>query len=328
MSKNTLPGESRGDDIDLLDLLSRIRNAFASMFNGIGRGFLVSVAFLFRNVWPLLFSVIIGLVLSLTLKMVSKPFYVSEIILRSNAIPNSDMIEYFGKLTAALKENNYAGISSALSVPLEKASKIDDIRPYWVVDKNKDNVQDYIDYKGSFNVYDTLDQRMQDRFVVEVSLGDPSILPAISKGFLSFPRNNEAFRLKNDFRLKKNTELLTRLAYDIKQLDSLQKVKYFEETRNKIPEKGGQMIFLQEQKTQLVYDDIYNLYQRKQSLEQENELYSDLITVMSDFSIPVKRHNGGFYFGEIAVPACFVITLIILILMSNRKRLKEFYRKY
>jgi hypothetical protein len=328
MSKNSLSEEPKGDDIDLLDLFVRIKRTIGRWFNAFGRGFLISVAFILRNFLTLAFAAIFGLCLSFGLKWATKPLYVSDIILRSNAVPNSDMIEYFSKLTQVLREKNYAGIAASLSISPEKASRIENIKPYWVVDKNRDNIQDYVDYRHIFNVYDTLDQRMQDRFVVEVLVRDPSALPEISKGFLSYARKNEAFRLKNDFRLKKNEELLTRLTYDIKQLDSLQKVKYFEETRNKVPEKGGQMVFLQDQKTQLVYEDIYNLYQRKQSIEQENELYTDLLTVLSDFTIPVKRHNGGLYFGIIAIPASVLITLIALVLISNRKRLKEFYRKY
>ena len=53
------------------------------------------------------------------------------------------------------------------------------------------------------------------------------------------------------------------------------------------------MIFLQEQKTQLVYTEIYSLYYQKQKLEGERDLYNDIVTVLSDFSVPAKRDNGA-----------------------------------
>jgi hypothetical protein len=121
---------------------------------------------------------------------------------------------------------------------------------------------------------------------------------------------------------------LARLDYDILQLDSLQKVKYFEETRNNKSKNGGQMIFLQEQKTQLVYTDIYTLYSRKQALERERDLYSKIVTILSDFPFPVVPENGILYYGKTIIPLFFVITLILLIILANKKKLKEVYNKY
>jgi hypothetical protein len=133
---------------------------------------------------------------------------------------------------------------------------------------------------------------------------------------------------RNRIRLRQNQELLTRLDYDLLQLDSLQKVKYFEETRNMKPNGGGQMIFLQEQKTQLVYPEIYSLYTRKQILETERDLYKGIVTVLSDFSLPSKRENGVTYYGKHVIPFFFFITLSILILLVNRRKLEEIYKKY
>ena len=129
-------------------------------------------------------------------------------------------------------------------------------------------------------------------------------------------------------RLRQNRELLSRLNFDIIQLDSLQKVKYFEETRNMKPSSGGQIVFMQEQKTQLVYNDIYYLYTKKQTLESERDLYKGIVTVFSDFSLPAKRDNGGMYYGQYLIPVFFFITLLILIFLANRKKLSEIYKKY
>jgi hypothetical protein len=116
--------------------------------------------------------------------------------------------------------------------------------------------------------------------------------------------------------------------YDILQLDSLQKVKYFEETRAMQPKGGGQMIFLQQQTTQLIIDDIYNLYTKKQLLEAERDLYNGLVTILSDFSIPALRVNGGGYYAIRTVPIFFFLALLILIILANRRKLGEVYKKY
>ena len=122
--------------------------------------------------------------------------------------------------------------------------------------------------------------------------------------------------------------MLERLTYDIQQLDSLQKVKYFEETRNMKPAAGGQIVFMQEQKTQLVYTDIYNLYTRKQLLEAERDLYKGIVTVINDFSSPTLRNNGTRYYGKQVIPIFFFTTLLVLIFLANRKKLNEVFKKY
>jgi hypothetical protein len=85
---------------------------------------------------------------------------------------------------------------------------------------------------------------------------------------------------------------------------------------------------MQEQKTQLVYNDIYFLYARKQNLESERDLYKGIVTILSDFSLPTKRDNGAMYYGKSIIPFFFLITLLILILTANRRKLQEIYQKY
>ncbi len=191
-----------------------------------------------------------------------------------------------------------------------------------------DSIPDFVDYHNNHDVYDTLNVRMKDRFVIRVKVRDPGSLSLIRDGIVHYANSNAVFMKRNELRLKQYDELLARIDYDILQLDSLQKVKYFEETRNRIPEKGGQMIFLQEQNTQLVYDNIYFLYGRKQNIETEKSLYPEIISLVSDFYQPLKRFNGGFYYGKILIPLVFGLMLLYLIYYRNRKKIKEIYRTY
>lgn len=328
MSKNTAGKEIHNDEIDLLDLFRKMGKTISGWFKALWSAMLVSTVFLLRNFFYLSLGLLVGIGISFLLKWSSKPEYRSEISFRSNTIANSEMIAYMNKLKQYLKEKNYLTLAESLGMSIEKASVISGMEAFWVVDKNMDQIPDYVDYRNKYDVYDTLNSRMQDRFVIMVKLKNPSFLPDIRNGLISYARRDPVFLQKNDFRLRKADELLVRLNYDIKQLDSLQKVKYFEETRKVLPEKGGSMIFLQEQKTQLVYEDIYALYQRKQTLDQEKEIYPDLLTVLSDFYQPAKRYNGGLYYGIVIIPLTFVLMLIFLILNNNSKRLREIYKKY
>jgi hypothetical protein len=316
------------DEIDLLELFRRMGRTVSKWLKAIGRGFLISLFFLLRNIVPLIVSLLIGVGVSYIIKWSNKPLYKSEITLRSNAVSTSEMISYFNKLRLLLIEENYDAVSTLMSIPRDKAVNLKDLKAFWMIDQNKDKIPDYIDYKNRSTAYDTINIRVEDMFAIKVSIADPSDLRLIRDGILTFVNKDEIFKLQNDFRLQKADELLERLNYDIKQLDSLQKIKYYEETKNLRPKEGGQIVFLQEQKTQLVYEDIYNLYSRKQILDKEKDVYPDIITVISDFFQPVKRFNGGFYYGKVIIPVIFGLMLIYLIMFRNRKKLKELYKRY
>jgi hypothetical protein len=248
--------------------------------------------------------------------------------LRDNSGTTSEIISKINKLHAFCSENNQVALSIALTMKPESVKNISDISAYWIIDMSKDGIPDYVDYKGNHGAYDTINIRMQDRFDIRVKINSPQDLNLVRDGIIKFIESDSLYQQRNRLRLRQNLDLLTHLNYDILQLDSLQKVKYFEETRNMKPSGGGQIVFMQEQKTQLVYGDIYALFERKQKLESEQDLYKGVVTVLSDFTFPTRRDNGAMYYGKQVIPIVFLITLLILIILSNRKRLEEVYKKY
>jgi hypothetical protein len=328
MSESTNTNTSKNEEIDLLDLFKRMGRSLGKMFSAIGRGILISSVFLFRNWLPLLLSLILGVGVSYLFKISSSSFYTSDMVIRNNAVPSADMMSYLNRLHTFCNEGNKEALIVALSLNSETIDNIIDINSHWIIDKNRDGIPDYVDYRDKHDVYDTVNIMMLDRLNLSVRIKSPQELITLKKGILAYINSDSLFIQKNRLRIRQNNELYARLEYDILQLDSLQKVKYFEETRNRQPQSGGQMIFLQEQKTQLVYTDIYALYSRKQSLESERDIYPDIVTVLSDFSIPAERENGLIYYCKKYIPLFFILTLLILIIISNRKKIKEIYDKY
>jgi len=318
----------KNEEIDLLDLFKRMGRSISRFLNFIGRGFLASVVFLLKNWLPLGLSLVAGIGTSLLLKTVFPPIYKGEIVLKSNAVSTSEMISFVNRLHVFCTEENTPMLASSLSIGNETAKQITDIRAFWIIDKNNDGVPDYVDYMNNHSVYDTLDIRMADRLDIRIKARSPQDLGIVKSGILKYILSDSLFRQRNNVRIQQNQELLTRLSYDIKQLDSLQKVKYFEETRNNIPKTGGQIVFLQEQKTQLVYTDIYNLYDRKQSLELQQLIYKDIVTLISDITIPFKPITRTLYYGVVVIPLLFFLTLIILIMIRNKTSLKETYNRF
>jgi hypothetical protein len=328
MSESIQNNTPRNDEIDLLDLFRRMGKTLNKWANAVGRAILLSIVFMVRRWLPLGFSIILAVGGSYLLKNLSDSSYKSDLVLRNNLVSNSDLIAYINKLHKFCLEDNKIGLANSLELSEQKINNILDISAFWIIDKGRDGIPDEVDYSNSHNIYDTLNVRMQDRFDISVTIKEPQDLGTIKNAILSYIQRDSLFQLRNRVRLRQNGELLMRLNYDILQLDSLQKVKYFEETRNRTPKLGGQMIFLQEQKTQLIYVDIYSLYARKQALESERDLFKDIVTIISDFSLPYRRENGGLYYAKRLVPVFFSITLLLLILLANRKKIKEIFIKY
>jgi hypothetical protein len=340
MSEITTNKNVRDDEIDLLDLFKRMGRTLNRWSMALGKAFLISVVFILKRWLPLGLSVIAGLGISYLLKTSSASFYTSDLvfrnnlalmdkkILRDNSGTTSEIISKINKLHTFCSGNDQAALALALTMKTESVSSISDISAYWIIDQSRDGIPDYVDYKENHSPYDTINIRMQDRFDIRVKIKSPQDLNLVRDGIIRYIENDSLYQQRNLVRLRQNHDLLTRLNYDILQLDSLQKVKYFEETRNMKPSSGGQIVFMQEQKTQLVYGDIYALYERKQKLESEQDLYKGVVTVLSDFSFPARRDNGGMYYGKQVIPIVFLITLLLLIILSNRKRLEEVYKKY
>lgn len=329
MSENTSKNNNvRDDEIDLLDLFRRMGRGLKRFGIALSRAFLISFVFITRRWLPLGLSIILGIVASVLLVKTSHSYYTSDLVLKINIKPTDEVITYINRLHTFCLDANKSHLSEAISLRSGQTDNIMDIQAFWIIDNGNDKIPDYVDYEGNHNVYDTTNVRMEDRLDIRVRIMQPQELSNVRDGIVKFISNFSLFQQRNNLRLNQNNEMLARLNYDIVQLDSLQKFKYFEETKNMVPKTGNQMVFLQEQKTQLVYKDIYDLYKKKQELELDCNLYKDISTVLSDFTIPSARDNSGSFYAKKLVPLFFIITLLLLILIANRGKFRELYKKY
>jgi hypothetical protein len=328
MTENSQNKNSEKDEIDLLELFRRMGKTLSVWGRGIGGAILASIFFLLKRWLPLGISIVLGIGVSFYLQRISESLYTSDLVLRTNPVSTSDMITYINRLQKYSSERNDKALAEALSLTPNEVKNIVNIGAFWIIDRFTDGIPDYVDYKNKMNNLDTANSRMLDRFDIRVITRSTLDLPKLRDGIIKYINSDSLFQRHNRLRLRHNQELITRLNYDILQLDSLQKVKYFEETRNRLPQSGGQIFFLQEQKTQLVYADIYALYSRKQALEAIDDLYQDIVTIISDFTVTIKRMNGISFYRRRIIPIFFAVTLLFLVLVSQRRNLKNLYNKF
>src|SRR5665647_1630953 len=98
MSENLTNKNVRDDEIDLLDLFRRMGRTLNRWGKALGRAFLITIVFLFKRWLPLGLSIILGIAASYLLKTTSESYYSSDMTLRSNAAPTSEIISDINRL--------------------------------------------------------------------------------------------------------------------------------------------------------------------------------------------------------------------------------------
>jgi hypothetical protein len=339
MSDTSNDKKINNDEIDLLDLFRKMGRTLSNWIAALLKALLVSIIFMLRRWLPLGLSIIAGIVVSVLLRSGHSSLYTSDLVLKNNLVQydkkmrdisgtNSELIAKINKLHTFCVAGNFEALSRSLQVDPTLGKNISDISAFWIIDLGRDGIPDIVDYQDSHNVYDTVNVRVPNTIDVQVKFAEGIDLNSVRDGIIKFIDQDSLNQQRNKLRHKQNIDLLSRFNYDIAQLDSLQKVKYFEETRRMMPAKDGQIVFMQDQKTQLLYPDVQYLYDKKQVIEKDLNIYNNIVTVINDFSLPTQRINGIMYYGKTAIPFFFIITLVALILMANRQKLIETFRKY
>lgn len=327
MSENTSGRNTRDDEIDLLDLFRRMGRTIVKWFSTLGRAVLISLVFIIKNLFFLGLSLIAGIAVAYLFWKKADSYYTSDMVLQANVKPVDGIISHVNRLNNYLLAENTDLLAEDIGLSQGQAKNILDIQAFWIIDVGNDGIPDYPDYSNKHNLLDTVNVRMDDRLNVRVRINVPQELSNVRNGIINYINSDPLIQKRNILRLKQNAELLARIDVDIHELDSLQKYKFFEESKNFIPG-SGQMVFLQEHRTQLLYQDIYNLYTKKQKLELEQSLFTETVTVLSDFSMPSEEDNSITYYLKIFVCLFTGLTLLILIAFSNKRKIKEIYNKY
>ena len=328
MSEQPTSKNVNNDEIDIFEFVNRIGAVLRKWANAIGRAILISVVFLVKRWIPLSLTIIVGLVISYVLKELSPSVYTSDIVFRNNTVDNEQIIAYINRLKD-VTEKNKSIFSETLGISKETSNNIISIGAFWIIDLNRDSIPDYVDYTNKHNVHDSINVRMKDRFNIQVKIKSTQDLSKVRDGLIHYINSNQFFQEKNKIRLYQLSESIKRMDIDLSRIDSLQKVKYFEETRQRATQSSNQIVLNQTQNyTQLLLKEIQDLMKEKQLLEIEQNIYSQIVTVLNDFTIPVKRTNNLSYYAGKTLPYLLIPVLLILIFISQRAAIKKIFEKY
>lgn len=320
MSEKLTPQNADSNEIDIFEFINRIGAALKKFTNSIGRALLIAFVFLIRKWIPVSLTIAAAFVISYIFTVLAPTFYTSDMVMRNNAVPNEQMIAYINRLKESGNKTEMLNISQSTN------NNINKIEAFWIIDFNKDTIPDRVDYSNSHNLYDTVNVRMNDRFDIQLQINSTQELSSVRDGLISYINSNMFFQELNKVRLNQLSERIRRMDIDLNRIDSLQKVKFFEETRNKTTQ---QLILNQpSNETQLLYKDIYAIIKKKQELETELSMYNQIVTVLNDFTVPLERTNNIFYYAKTVLPCLLILVILILIVISKRTALNRIFEKY
>lgn len=319
MNNEITPKQQVADEIDLLELFNRmgrsIRKGFAWAYQQI-LNFLMLL--LRKSLWIIGFA-IIGLVVAYILYQNTRRYYSSEMTAISNSVNNTYVVGSINLLNNLFKEQNFAIAANYLNIDVTKAQQIKSIKAFYTIDINKDKIPDYVDYKETYNPKDTLVKRLDNYFVTRIEVYDETVFPEAREGLKSYIYKNKFIIDNNNERIRQNNMLIATLEAEIRRLDSLQKVEYFE-----LPQMQraatNQMVVLNEKDRKLYHEQKLALEREKLRLERDNIINSEPITIIQDFT-PLSKADNPYSWYAYKIGTLFAILGFIASLLWQYRQI-------
>ena len=317
--------EQKSDEIDLLELLHKTCSATKKFFNRIIRSVLLFIVFLVRNSLYIGGFIILGGMIGYGISKISRPYYASDMVVQPNAITASDMISYINRLHDLIKDRNYSELSKLLQLNDTISNQIKDIQAYWFIDKNKDGIADYIDYKNKLNVRDTTQRRLNNRVDVRVMIFNNQIFDSVRIGIANYFTQIPYINKLNQVRKQHTEELISKINNQIVKLDSLEDYDYFQKQKDMKPTgENGQIVLLNEQQVRLYHGEIIGLHKQRLTLEKELIVYPDPITIIEDFTPLTKKANPKSKYIMIYGLIFGLLGILILGFLETREKIKRY----
>lgn len=290
MSNDQITKPQASDEIDLIELFNRIGNSIKKgvmwIIDRLQDFFLLLIR---KSLWIVSFS-IIGAIVGYTFFMATPRYYSSEMVAISNALNNTYVVSSINLLDDLFKGGNHSIAANYLDINKDEALQIKSIGAYYGIDVNKDGLADYVDYKGEYNPKDTSVRRLSNFFYIKLEVYSESIFGKARDGLRKYINKNNFVIENNQVRIAQSEELIKSIDLEIKKLDSLQKIQYFEIPKSQ-KASNSQMVVLNEKEMKLYHEQILALRRQKLQLEKDLTINKEPITVVQDFTPLSKAEN-------------------------------------
>ncbi|MFO7754599.1 MAG: hypothetical protein R6V34_01300, partial [Bacteroidales bacterium] len=217
-NNNSAGNRPGSDEIDLLQLFKNFGDFIARVFRGLFNAILAFIIFSIRIWVYLLIAVLAALAFSYFYPTMKQDLYYSDMVLKSNAVENQEMISYINRLGNLTSESNSPVLASSLNIDSADAKKIGNIKAYWFVDKNKDGIVDDADLDNKF-MADTSVIKVDWKLGVRATVTDPGVFEEIASGIEYYVNSNDYFIKMNKTRLDNLREIIGQTDKEVEKLE-------------------------------------------------------------------------------------------------------------
>ena len=316
--------KTNNDEIDLIEVFSRIGKMFENMGKGLINIFNAIFMFFIRKI--IIFGVVVGVITGglILKKTVSAPVYESSIRLRCN-YSTATVFNHLTSLNLLTeKSEDRKLLSQYLNLTEEELSQVVNIEAFWVLDKNGDGVADFIDYNNSFDEYnDTLVTRSNQLYLRLIS-ENPEMNLAINNAIVDFVNMNEYLKKIQNLSRVETIANIEKYKIELAELDRLQE-RYYDfalQDRNVIvPGQNGQILY-QEKDLNFLHTDVIALSAKIVGMERSLEDKKTIVEILAqsyNFVVVSKLKANLLLYNSIAI----VLTILIILIIEQLKRIKR-----
>lgn len=319
-------------EVDLSELLGKIFSAFGRGISYIFDNLLKAFAYLFlygiRNWLPLTGFLVVGIVYGIFQYYSGDKVVVSDLLIRNNETPNSEMISKINNLSVYAQQKNFVKLKETLNIDENQAKALNSIGAYWLIDNDYDGVPDYVDYKNKFNqLDDTTLRRIQKIISIRVKTSTPVILGTLKDGLFNYLNKDEELVRLNAARTNTIRDLIAKINVELAELDQLQDYEYFKKDKESTIDLGklGSLRLKGEEKdTRLLHEEVLSLEQRRLDMEKELAVNGSIFTVIKDFAISEEPEKTVFQQGVINGILALILGYIVIFMFCHRKNVMRF----
>jgi hypothetical protein len=319
MATNSNQNTPNQNEIDLYALFLKLgelmKKAFIGLFKLIGD----ILVFLLRKWYYFATALILTVLSSYILNKATEYFYQSDMLIRANATSNQTIMASLNKLGEYASDQNYSALSNELDLSTEDVRKILNLESFWLYDIGDDGIYDGIDFEQIY-LSDTGVVKLENEFVIRITVSDPDIVKPLEHGLLSYLEANPYLIALNKQRLMELEAQLNQTNYEIEKLDSLQKREYYTNPDH-LRQQESQIVFTSEKTIQTYHNDMLRLLRLRQTFERDLNIHSGVVTIIEGFSIPNIPENRSIHYGRKFIWYYLGLALVISILVTYRRKI-------
>lgn len=243
------------------------------------------------------------------------------------SINDGDAFQYAelaNSLDQYVKDLDHDGLAQALHIPNEIAEEVRFIKPYFQIDMNNDSTCDFVDFENTFAPSDTCNIRLRTGLVISVGMNSTDHYEEMETAIMDFFFDNQYFQDLNMARIAYLSDFKASLENDFRQIDSLQKIEYFQKHENGVNLTKELKINTDKQ---MFYYNKVDILNKKREIAMELAADQDIAVVTSKFQPTKKPVNRKSVAIGKNVTYAYLLFLMLAFALKNKKEIMDYLKE-